>query len=297
MSGSIETEGLTKRYGKLLAVDGANLSLGQNETLGFIGPNGAGKSTFMKMLLGIARPSSGSARVLGLDIRRYSVPIRRRVGYLPGDLGFYRNLTGGKFLEFCLSFYQQADRQQAKRLSDQFDLPLKKKVKDYSTGMRQKLGLIQAFSVGGDLLILDEPTKGLDPTSQVLVADMLAEQNRLGRGVLLSSHILEEVERICHRIVFIDRGRIIDPETISRTRDRFRHTLRVSFHEGAAPDLTGIESVTEVRREGPQFVLRVEGPVEPVLHALATLGVESLEYNRPSLVDIYRSLYLKGGSG
>ena len=297
MSGSIETSGLTKRYGKLLAVDGASLRLDRGETLGFIGPNGAGKSTFMKLLLGIARPTSGSAQVLDLDARRDSVSIRRRVGYLPGDLGFYRNLTGGAFLEFCLSFYQRADRQHARSLSDRFELPLKKKVKDYSTGMRQKLGLIQAFSVGGELLILDEPTKGLDPTSQALVAEMLADQTRLGKSVLLSSHVLEEVERICHRIVFIDRGRILDAETIERARNRFRQTLRVSFRGEVTPDLSGLAGVAEVRKEGALLMLRLDGPVEPVLQELATLGVESLEYNRPSLADIYRSLYLKGGTG
>lgn len=291
----IRTEGLTKHYGDLVAVEDASLELAPGEILGFVGPNGAGKSTFMKMLLGIAHPTAGNGTVLGRDIRRDSVAIRERVGYMPGDMGFYRGLSGAAFLDFCLSFYPRADRSRGLRLAEQFELPLKRRIKGYSTGMRQKLGLIQALAVQGELLILDEPTRGLDPTTQAQFAELLLAEQKQGRSVLLSSHVLEEIERICHRIVFIDRGRIIPPETIQAIRQRFRNSVRVTLNEGVSADLAAIPGVVSVEARRNGHLLQVDGDVGPVLSALAGLGVDSLEYNRPDLLEVYRSIYLSRG--
>ncbi len=287
----VTTNGLTKIYGDRPAVDRASVTLVDGEVLGFVGPNGAGKSTFMKMLLGVVRPTAGSAQVFDLDVTRGSVAIRRRTGYLPGDLGFYRNLRGGAFLEFCLSFYPSADRARARVLAERLELPLRRRVKAYSTGMRQKLGLIQAFSVNADLLILDEPTRGLDPTAQLLFQEMLDDELAAGRSILLSSHLLEEIERLCHRIVFIDRGRVLDTETIDQVRDTFKKIIRVTF-AGDVLKLDRLPNVAEVRQERNHVELALNGPAGPTLEALARLGVESIEYNRPSLQDIYRSIYV-----
>ncbi len=288
----IQTSDLTKRYGATVALDGVSLHLERGEILGFVGPNGAGKSTFMKLLLGVARPSAGAARVLGLDMIRDSEAIRRRVGYLPGDLGMYRNLRASAFLDFCLSFYRDAPRGRGLELARLFELPLEPKIKSYSTGMRQKLGLVQALAVGAELLILDEPTKGLDPTSQALFAELLAEEQARGRSVLLSSHVLEEVERMCHRIEFLDRGCIIPPEVVAAVRADFRRVLSVTFCAGREPDLAAIPGVRDVRRERDRFLLRIDGEIGPALAALARLDVDSLEFNRPDLQEIYHAVYL-----
>ncbi|MBI4879129.1 MAG: ABC transporter ATP-binding protein [Planctomycetes bacterium] len=288
----ISTNDLAKRYGAVAALDGVSLELARGEIVGFVGPNGAGKSTFMKLLLGIARPSAGAARVLGLDMIRGSEAIRRRVGYLPGDLGLYRNLRAGAFLAFCLSFYRDAPRGRGAELARLFELPLEQKIKGYSTGMRQKLGLVQALAAGAELLILDEPTKGLDPTSQALFADLLAEEQAEGRSVLLSSHVLEEVERMCHRIEFLDRGRIIPPDVVAAVREDFRRVLSATFRAGREPDLAAIPNVQDVRREKDRFLLRIDGEIGPALAALARMDVDSLEFNRPDLQEIYHAVYL-----
>ncbi|MFG0318349.1 MAG: ATP-binding cassette domain-containing protein [Planctomycetota bacterium JB042] len=292
MTPILETTDLSKTYGAVRALDGIDLSLAPGEILGFVGPNGAGKSTFMKILLGVCRPTRGRARVFGVDAVERSIDVRARVGYLPGDLGVYRNLTGRGFLEFCLSFHPGADRVRASDLAERFGLPLGQRVKGYSTGMRQKLGLVQALAVGGELLLLDEPTKGLDPTSQVLFLDLLREENAAGRSILLSSHVLEEIERTCHRIVFIERGRLIDPGVIDAARERFRRELRVTFDAGANPDLATVPGVRDVVRQRDRVVLHLDGPLGPALARLAELDVRSIEYNRPSLQDVYREVYL-----
>jgi ABC-2 type transport system ATP-binding protein len=289
----VKTNDLTKTYAVKPVVDRASLSLHRGEILGFVGPNGAGKSTFMKMLLGVVHPTGGSGLIFGQDIVRDSVAIRRRVGYLPGDMGYYRNLRGRAFLDFCLSFHPRPDRARASRLADRFDLPLGQRIKGYSTGMRQKLGLVQAFSVNAELLILDEPTRGLDPTAQLLFQEILDEELAAGRSVLLSSHLLEEIERICHRIVFIDQGRVLDTAAIERVRDGLRRILRVTLTStGAAAALQGLPNVAAVRAERTHFELSLNGPAGPTLEALARLDVDSIEYNRPSLQDIYRSIYM-----
>ena len=273
------------------------MQLARGEMVGFVGPNGAGKSTFMKLLLGVCRPTRGRASVLGLDAQCDSVRIRGRVGYLPGDLGLYRNLSGRRCLEFCLSFYPRADLRRALELGERLDLPLHKRVKGYSTGMRQKLGLIQALAVDAELLLLDEPTKGLDPTTQATFFSLIGEELERGRSILLSSHVLDELERTCHRIVFIERGRRIDDATIEAARAHFRKELRVTFAEGETPDLVAIDGVAEATPESSYTRLRLDGPLGPVLARLAELGVDSIEYNRPSLGDVYRAVYLERDAG
>lgn len=295
MTAILETSDLSKRYGDVRALDGVGLTLAAGEILGFVGPNGAGKSTFMKLVLGVCHPTRGRAAVFGLDAARHSLQVRARIGYLPGDLGLYRNLTGRRLLDFCLSFHAGADPARANALADRFGLPLGQRVKGYSTGMRQKLGLIQAFSVNGELLLLDEPTKGLDPTAQATFFELLAEENAAGRSILLSSHVLEEIERTCDRIVFIERGTLLDEAAIDLVRQRFRRQLRVTFGADDPPDLSTVPGVREVVRERDHIQLHLDGPIGPALARLAELDVQSIEYNRPSLQDVYRAIYLERG--
>lgn len=289
---AISTHELSKSYGNTRALASASIQVATGEIVGFVGPNGAGKSTLMKLLLGIARPSSGEGSVLGFDIQRQSVDIRQRVGYVPGDLGLYRNMKGRDFVDFSLRFYPRADRDRSESLAAHLEVPLERSIKSLSSGMRQKLGILQALSVGAEVLLLDEPTKGLDPTSQANFLALLEEERGHGHAILLSSHILGEIEAICDRIVFIDRGRLLEPAVVDRARDAWRRSITVGCDDETSRKLEALSGVSLVERRRDETVLRVDGNLGDVLGAIGRLSVNSIMYNRPSLEDIYRALYL-----
>ena len=216
----IHTEGLSKYYGKALGVLDLDLDVPQGQVFGYLGPNGAGKTTTIRMLLDLIRPTSGTVRVLGLDVRRHSQAVRRRVGYLPGDLVLYQNLTGRELLDYAASLRGGVDWRVVERLADRLECDLARRIGDLSQGNRQKVGIIHAFMHGPELLVLDEPTMGLDPLMQQVFNQLVREARDEGRTVFLSSHILPEVEQLCDWVGIIRGGRLITVEQVEAMKER-----------------------------------------------------------------------------
>src|SRR5690242_6657797 len=277
---AISIRGLTKRYGSLTALKELNLDVVQGEVLGFLGLNGAGKTTAIRLLLDLLRPTSGRASIFGHDCWLDGLAARARVGYLPGELGIYPDLTGLEVLNFLAGLKRQAvDKQRRQELVERLDLPhrdLRRKLRQYSTGMKRKLGIIQAFEGNPPLLILDEPTEGLDPLMQESFYQLLADTQRRGRTVFMSSHVLSEVERVCQRIAVLRKGELVLLSTVGETRRLAPRTVRIVFKEdvGSVADLpAGVEVVEQNLR---QWTLRAEGALGLLLARIAVLPVEDI---------------------
>ena len=206
----IETKGLVKKFGDVTALKGIDLSVSKGEVFGFIGPNGAGKSTTIRVLLGILKANEGSASVFGLDAWSNSVEIHKRIAYVPGDVNLWQNLTGGEVIDFFGNLRGGINEDKRKKLIADFDLDTRKKCRTYSKGNRQKVALVSAFASDADLYILDEPTSGLDPLMEQVFQNCVAEVKAEGKTVLLSSHILQEVERLCDKVAIIRAGEIVE---------------------------------------------------------------------------------------
>lgn len=211
----VEITKLTKRFGKVTAIDEIDLTLNEGEVFGYIGPNGAGKTTTINVLLGILKANSGSARIFGKDVWKDAVEIHKRVSYVPGDVNLWPNLTGGEVIDLFTSLRGNVNPEKRKRLLEMFELDPTKKCRTYSKGNRQKVALVAAFAADSDLYILDEPTSGLDPLMEQVFQQCVKEQKENGKSILLSSHILSEVERLCDRISIIRQGKIVETGTLS----------------------------------------------------------------------------------
>ncbi len=290
---------VTKRYADVTALDGVALSAEKGEILGLVGPNGAGKTTLLKSAVGLVRPDAGDITAAGIDVRRDPVAARGRIGYMPGDCGLYDRWSGRALLDFCLGAYPRADVDSAlaDSLVARFELPLAKRVRGYSTGMRRKLLLIQALAVRVPLLVLDEPTEGLDPTTRAFLADHLRRRAEAGTTVLFSSHQLDEVEEISHRIAFLHHGRLLDIDTVAAIRARASHYLRVTLPEDADPALLEGPTVASVTAADGEWLVEAAGDPAATLRALAGLPVTSLEFNRARVSELYRDLYGVDGTG
>lgn len=291
----ISIRGLSKRYGKLTAVKGLDLEVNQGEILGFLGLNGAGKTTTIRILLDLLRPTSGSASVLGHDCQKDGLRARALTGYLPGELGVYSDLTGGEVLDFLAGLNGTTfDRQHRRELQERLGFPdtdLRRKLREYSTGMKRKLGLLQALQADPPLLILDEPTEGLDPLMQESFYGLLAGLKRRGRTVFMSSHMLSEVARMCDRVALLRKGELKLLATVDEIRKLAARRVRVFFEEDVRLDPTlpqGIE-IVELRPRG--WTLNVEGLLGPLLGVLATLPVKDLEVQEPRLEDALIKYY------
>ena len=289
----IVTAGLSKDYGSGRGLFGLDLEIAQGEVFGFLGPNGSGKSTTMRLLLDLIRPSSGSARVLGLDTRRDSLEIRRRVGFLPGDLALYPKLTGRVVLDYFAKLRGGIHANEREALVDRFEAELDRPVRQLSTGNRQKLGLIQAFMHEPELLILDEPIAGLDPLVQqhfhALLRDVAAE----GRTVLLSSHTLSEVERVADRVAILRRGQLVVVDSLEGLRDVAVRRLEIEF-AGVAPrteELRVVPGVREIAGEGAHFVVAFEGSADALVKAIAKYEVRSIRSRDDDLEEIFLRFY------
>jgi ABC-2 type transport system ATP-binding protein len=302
---AILTIGLTKHYraGRRLplggpvaaaipAVESLDLSVNKGEIFGFLGPNGAGKSTTIRMLLGFLHPTGGNAHVLGLDIVRDSVAIRGRTGYLPGGIALYDSLTGAALLEYLARL---SGRPAVKRadLCARLELSartLRRKVRDYSRGMRQKIGIVQALQHDPELAILDEPTEGLDPLMQRAFYDILDQLKAAGRTVFFSSHVMSEVERVCDRVAIIRRGRLVALEDVRSllTRARRRVTLRV---DGALPSLVEVPGVSRVETHDGILTCRLEGDPRPFLAVIQRSVVLDLAIQPARLEDTFVEFY------
>jgi ABC-2 type transport system ATP-binding protein len=288
MPPAIEMHGLTKDYGSGHGVFELDLEIEAGEIFGFLGPNGSGKTTSMRMLVGLGRPTAGGAQVLGLDIARDSLEVRRRVGFLAGDFGMYRKLTGAAMLEYIARLHGGVDRAQISALADRFDAQLDRPLGDLSTGNRQKIGLIQAFMHEPELLILDEPIAGLDPLVQKHFHELLAEVRADGRTVFLSSHTLSEVDRVADRIAILRQGRLVVVDTLDHLRSIAVRRLDIEF-AGPAPidDFRGLPGVRDVGATGASLHVAFEGSADAIVKAAARHEVVEIRSREDALEDIF----------
>jgi ABC-2 type transport system ATP-binding protein len=288
----IRTERLSKWYGRARGIENVDLEVREGEVFGFLGPNGAGKTTTIRTLLDFIRPTSGRATIFGLDSQRDSLAIRRRIGYLPGELSLYGSLTGRELLEHFGHLRRTAVGERMRSLAGRFECDLERPIKALSHGTRQKLGLIQAFVSGPDLAILDEPTLGLDPLVQVEFFALVDEQRAAGRTLFISSHNLPEVERICDRVGIIRSGRLIAVEEVAALKARALRHLEIRF---AAPPVDGmfdgLDGVRDLTVEGPLVACTVAGPIDGVLRAALRYPVEDLVSTQPGLEEMFLALY------
>ena len=294
MSRAIETTGLTKYYGDTAGIVDLDLAVEVGEVFGFIGPNGAGKTTTLRLLLNFLHPTRGAGAIFGMDIVGDSLPIRRRVGYLPGDLALYPSMTGREFLLYFSRLRGIDTAATTTRLAERFDLDLGRRIKEYSKGNRQKVGLVNAFMHEPELLILDEPTGGLDPLMQQEFGDLLAEVRREGRTVFLSSHYLLEVERVADRVGIVRRGRLIAVDTLDGFRSKIQSNLSIEFGSPVDPaDFAGIGGVTviDTRKGGALLRLSVAGSQDAVIKAAATRDVRTVTSEEADLDDVFLSYY------
>jgi ABC-2 type transport system ATP-binding protein len=288
----ISVEGLVKTFGTFRALDGLDLEVLPGEVHGFLGPNGAGKSTTIRSLLGLLRTSAGSASVFGLDPWRDAVAIHRRLAYVPGDVALWPNLSGGETIDMLIRMRGASpDGSRREKLLDRFALDPTKKGRAYSKGNRQKVALVAAFATDSELLILDEPTSGLDPLMEQVFNECVAEHTGRGSTVLLSSHILSEVERLADRVTIIRDGRAVE----SGTLEDMRHLHRSKVHAevaGSVPQLTGIPGVHDVVVDGQEVTCTVDPEaLSDVLTALTGAGVCSLTSAPPTLEELFLDAY------
>ncbi len=288
----IATSGLSKDYGSGRGLFDLDLEVEPGEVFGFLGPNGAGKSTAMRLLLDLIRPSSGSARVLGLEVTANSLEIRRRVGFLPGDLAMYPRLSGRAVLDYLGELRGGVDRQVRDSLAERFDADLDRPLHELSTGNRQKLGLIQAFMHEPELLILDEPIAGLDPLVQRSFHALLSEVSAQGATVFLSSHTLSEVERVTHRLAILRQGRLVVVDSLENLRKVAVQRLEIEFSQPVSADeFRSLPGVTEATADGRTVTVGFEGPADAVVKAAAAHEVSAIRPREDDLEDIFLRYY------
>jgi beta-exotoxin I transport system ATP-binding protein len=294
MPAAIALADVTKLYGRKQSrgILDVRLEVEPGECFGFLGPNGAGKSTTIRLILDLIRPTSGRVTVLGLDSRRQGVEIRRRLGYLPGELALYEQLTPLELFEFLGHLRGGFDRAHVLALAERLGLELGRPIRALSRGNKQKVGLVQAFADNPELLVLDEPTSGLDPLVQQTFHAMVRETVEEGRTVFLSSHVLSEVQHIADRVGIIREGRIVAVEEFGTLRGRSVHELEVRFADPVPRDaLEAVAGVRSVRLEGPVAHILVEGPLDSLIKELARHVVVDLRSHEPDLEDVFLSYY------
>lgn len=294
----IETADLRKSYGSSRGIVDVDLQVAEGEVYGFLGPNGAGKTTTIRILMALLRADSGSARIAGMDCWERSIEIKKMVGYVPGEPSLDPNLTGGQILEYFAHLRGGVDQAYLKQLVDRFGLDTSRKFRQYSSGNKRKVVLIQAFMHRPKLLILDEPTNGLDPLNQQEFNKLVHEAREGGSSVFLSSHILSEVEQTCTRVAIIREGRIVRSGGVTELKDIRRYEITIKF-ANAVP-LTAFEGLPGVRRVealngGSAVRLEMEGGADPVVKTAARYPVVSLTSYEPSLEDIFMRYYSEGG--
>jgi ABC-2 type transport system ATP-binding protein len=288
----IQTEKLTKSYGPHRGIVDLDLEVAGGEVFGFLGPNGAGKTTTIRTLLDHLRPTSGRARVFGIETTADPVEIHRLTGYLPGEFALYDRLTGGQTIEYFANLRGGVDRAHQASILERLDVDPSRRFKEYSKGNKQKIGLVIAFQHRPELLILDEPTSGLDPLVQQAFYDLVGEAKAEGRTVFLSSHVLSEVERTCDRVAIIRDGRLVRTGRVDTLRDLAHHQVELRFAETVpAAEFTALPGVSDVVVEDHTLRLRAAGPMTPVVRAAA--GHELLDFlsSEPSLEATFLAEY------
>jgi ABC-2 type transport system ATP-binding protein len=291
MTAAINISGLVKTFGSTRALDGLDLVVERGEVHGFLGPNGSGKTVTIRILLGLLRHDGGEVSVLGADPWKDAVELHRRLAYVPGDANLWPNLTGGEILDVLGALHGGVDAGRRARLVERFDLDLRKKARTYSKGNRQKVALVAALAADVDLLVLDEPTSGLDPLLEAIFQDEILDTNAEGRTVLLSSHILDEVEKLCHRVTIIRRGHTVQRGSLDELRHLTRTTVSART-ERSADGLAGVVGVHDLRTDGDRVTFDVDGTrLDPVMRRLAELGVQALTCQPPTLEELFLRHY------
>ncbi len=291
-NGVIHTEGLTKLYGKQRGILDIDLDIVRGEVFGYLGPNGAGKTTTIRTLLHFIFPTRGRATIFGLDIGQKSLETRRRIGYLPGELETYNNLTGAELLEFLSHLRGGVDWQYVNELAERFDYDLSQQIKTLSHGNRQKAGLIQAFMNKPELLILDEPTIGLDPLMQQEFYRIVGEAKTEGRTVFLSSHIMPEVERVCDRVAIIREGRLIALEDVDVLKARAIRRLEIHFATPVSPEqFSNIEGVRDVQVHDNMLTCTIAGEIDTLIKTAAQYQVVNVISHEPNMEEIFLAYY------
>ena len=289
---AIRTRGLSKDYGAGNGLFDLDLDVQRGEIFGFLGPNGAGKSTTMRLLVDLIRPTAGTATVLGHDTRTDSLAVRRRVGFLPGDLALHPKLTGRAQLDHLAALQGGGDPRVRDELAERFHAQLDRPVRELSTGNRQKIGLIQAFMHEPEVVILDEPIAGLDPLVQQSFHELLHEVAAAGRTVFLSSHTLSEVERVAHRVAILRRGRLVVVDSVDDLRNVAVQRLDVEF-AGPPPaaELRSLPGVRDVTTEGHHVVVSFEGTADALVKAISRYEVRAIRSRDADLEEIFLRYY------
>lgn len=291
MMNILEVKNLKKQFGKFTALDGVNLEVKSGEIFGFIGPNGAGKSTTIRVLLGILKATEGDVKIFGLDAWDDAVEIHKRVAYVPGDVNLWPNLTGGEVIDLFVKLRGTNHKSKREELIKRFNLDPTKKCKTYSKGNRQKVALIAAFSSDADLYILDEPTSGLDPLMESIFQECVMEVKRQGKCVILSSHILSEVEKLCDKVAIIREGKIIETGTL----DELRHLTRTHILVETKKTITSLETlkgIHEIEKIEQGFSIQVDTEeLDQAIRHISQFGILKLESAPPTLEDLFMRHY------
>jgi ABC-2 type transport system ATP-binding protein len=291
MTVAIEVTGLVKSFGRTHALDGLDLAVVPGEVHGFLGPNGAGKTTTLRVLLGLLRADAGTARLLGGDPWRDATALHRRIAYLPGDVTLWPNLSGGEVIDLLARLRGGLDGQRRDVLLKRFDLDPTRKIRAYSKGNRQKVALIAALASGAELLLLDEPTSGLDPLMEAAFRETIEELRQGGTTVLLSSHILSEVEALCDRVTIIRAGRTVETGALADLRHLTRTAIDAELG-GPPPALAGVAGVHDLDVTGDRVRCQVDSDaLDEVLRLLTTAGVRSLVSRPPTLEELFLRHY------
>ena len=287
----IQTEKLTKYYGNSRGIEEINLSVKEGEVFGFLGPNGSGKTTTIRILLDFIRPSSGRARLFGLDAHTDSVRIKSRIGYLPGEYGMYEKMKAGDYLQFLGSLRSDEKPPMKDKLIELFDVDISKRIKSFSHGNKQKLALVQAFMHDPELLILDEPTNGLDPLIQQRFYELILELKESGKTIFFSSHILSEVERICDRVAILREGKLVALHKISDLKKFRLKSIEVTFKHELDESIFRLDGVRKVEKNANAVHLLINANINGILRKISEYPIDYISCRDASLEDIFLEYY------
>lgn len=288
----IEITGLVKRFGRVTALNELTMTVAGGQVHGFLGPNGSGKSTTIRVLLGLLRPNGGQAMLLGGDPWRQAPELHRRLAFVPGEVSLWPNLSGGETIDLLCRARGSIDKKRRSELIERFDLDPRKKGRTYSKGNRQKVALVAALAADVELLLLDEPTSGLDPLMEHVFTEVIRERVTAGVTVLLSSHILSEVETLCDHVSIIKQGRIVETGTMDQLRHLHRSQVRAQLDDDQAAALSDLPGIHDITRQDRQWSAQVDASAVPtVMKRLGTFGVSTVSITPPTLEELFLSHY------
>lgn len=288
---AVALNGLTKYYGKHRGIEDVTFSVEAGEIFGFIGPNGAGKSTTIRTLLGLIYPTSGSATIFGRDCIREGPVVRRDVGYLPSEVFYYEHMKAKDLLKYSAGFYRDVDLSRMNTLAERLELDLDRRIDRLSYGNKKKVGIIQGLLHAPKLIILDEPTGGLDPLMQQTFFDIITEENKRGATVLFSSHILGEVQRLCTRVAIIREGRVIKVEQIARMREDAYRKVKLELKAPVAPEALALEGVADMQMDGTTLAFLYKGDAARLVGRIHELPLHNVWIEEPTLEEIFMHYY------